>query len=133
MLFVTHYRWVGTRSKERSGELMALFGERGTATGTVAHYVYADGSGGFLIGDEASLAEGYANALAYSAYLEFETRPVITIDDAVPQIGAWLASGVAASGSSVLVRTGVGMSENSENSVSTKSSAEATPNTATRP
>ena len=90
MLFATHYQWVGERSKEASAELMTIFGERGAPPGQVAHYVFADGSGGFLIADESGLDRLYEDALAYSPYLELETRPVLTIDDAVPQIAGWL-------------------------------------------
>lgn len=43
---------VGERSKEASAELMTIFGERGAPPGQVAHYVFADGSGGFLITEE---------------------------------------------------------------------------------
>ena len=70
---------------------MSLFGERGAPPGKAAHYVDADGSGGFVIADESGLDRLYEDALFYSPYLEFETRPVLTIDDAVPEIGGWLA------------------------------------------
>ena len=60
------------------------------ALGQVAHYVFADGSGGFLIADESALERLYEDALSYSPYLALETRPVLSIDDAVPQITGWL-------------------------------------------
>ena len=92
MLFVTHYQLVGKRSKKRVSELMALFGERGPGPGTIAHYVYADGGGGFVISDDSGLTRLYEDALSYSPYMSFETRPLLTIDEAVPSIGEWMSS-----------------------------------------
>ena len=92
MLFVTHYELVGERSKERAQALMEVFGERGPGTGTLAHYVYADAGAGFVITDGSGLDEAYETALAYSEYMQFTTRPIITIDEAVPEIGKWLST-----------------------------------------
>ena len=92
MLFVTHYELTGERSKEKTQALMEVFGERGPGKGTLAHYVYADGGAGFVISDESGMDESYEIALAYSEYMTFTTRPIITIDEAVPQIGKWLAN-----------------------------------------
>ena len=92
MLFVTHYQLIGKRSKKRTVALMTLFGERGAGPGTLGHYVYADGSGGFVIADESGLARLYEDAVTYSPYLEFETRPLLTIEEAVPTMAAWMSS-----------------------------------------
>lgn len=92
MLFVTYYRWVGLRGKEHVAQLMAKFAERGAPAGEIAHYVHRDGSGGFTIADENALEQLYANSLAYGEYLELETRPVLEIDDALPQILEYLQS-----------------------------------------
>ena len=92
MLFVTHYELIGERSKERTQELMALFAERGAGPGTLAHYVYADGGAGFVIADESGLEVAYETTLAYAPYMQFTTRPIITIDEAVPTIAEWMSS-----------------------------------------
>jgi len=92
MLFVTHYELNGEPSKERTQELMALFTERGAGPGTLAHYVYADGGAGFVITDESGLEVAYETALAYAPYMQFTTRPILTIDEAVPTIAAWMSS-----------------------------------------
>ncbi len=92
MLFVTHYELNGEPSKERTQELMALFAERGAGPGTLAHYVYADGGAGFVIADESGLEVAYETALAYAPYMQFTTRPILTIDEAVPTIAAWMSS-----------------------------------------
>ncbi len=92
MLFVTHYQLIGEPSKERTVELMTLFGERGAGPGALSHYVYADGGGGFVISDESGLERLYEDAVHYSPYMEFETRPLLPIDEAVPTIAAWMSS-----------------------------------------
>ncbi len=92
MLFVTHYELNGEPSKERTQELMALFAERGAGPGTLAHYVYADGGAGFVISDESGLEVAYETALAYAPYMQFTTRPILTIDEAVPTIAEWMSS-----------------------------------------
>ncbi len=92
MLFVTHYELNGEPSKERTQELMALFAERGAGPGTLAHYVYADGGAGFVITDESGLEVAYETALAYAPYMQFTTRPILTIDEAVPTIAEWMSS-----------------------------------------
>jgi hypothetical protein len=92
MLFVNHYELIGEPSKERTQELMALFAERGAGPGTIAHYVYADGGAGFVIADESGMESAYETALAYAPYMQFTTRPVLTIEDAVPTIAAWMSS-----------------------------------------
>lgn len=91
VLFVTSYRLTGERSKARTTELMTLFGARGPAPGTIAHYVYADGGGGFVVTDETGLTRLYEDAVNYSPYVEFSTRPALTIDDAVPTITGWMS------------------------------------------
>ncbi len=92
MLFVTYYQWVGERGKEHGAELMTRYAERGVPPGQLAHYIHADNSGGFVIGDESGLDRLYGDALAYSTYLQLETRPILTIDEAMPQIMEYLQS-----------------------------------------
>jgi hypothetical protein len=64
----------------------------GKARGTIARYVYAGGGGGFVISDDSGLTRLYEDALSYSSYVSFETRPLLTVDDGVPAIGDWLGS-----------------------------------------
>jgi Domain of unknown function (DUF3303) len=92
MLYVTHYEAIGEPSKARAQELMALFGERGSGEGTLAHYVYADAGAGFVISDESGLDSLYEDAIQYGPYLKFTTRPILTVDEAVPTIAAWMSS-----------------------------------------
>ena len=86
MLFMATYTIKPFLSKEEQRELMDLFAKNGTATGTIAHYVYADNSGGFTIGEADSLGENYAQVLAYEEFIEFEITPILTIDEALPHL-----------------------------------------------
>lgn len=84
MLFGTRYKFVGDRSPDAVKALLAAFGEHGEAPGTVTHYVMADGRGGLVISEQDSITDVYANLLNYTEWLEFETHPLLTLDDALP-------------------------------------------------
>lgn len=90
MLYVTTYSIRGKRTKKRIGALMSAFGERGEIPGTVAHYTALDGSGGIVIIDSDDQAALYQATLAYQEWLEMETTPIMTIEDAVPHLLASL-------------------------------------------
>ena len=50
----------------------------------------ADGGGGVVIAESDDPAEGYANLLNYGQWMEFETKVMLKVEDAVPLIGAYL-------------------------------------------
>ena len=85
MLFITTYRTKPFLSREETREMMEVFGEAGTGPGTIAHYVFADGGGGVVI-SESSPADDYRNTLNYTPWVQFETTPVLSIDDALPHL-----------------------------------------------
>jgi hypothetical protein len=86
MLFATRYKFKGDQSPESVKKLLAVFAERGPASGEVAHYVAADGRGGLIITESDDVGEAYENSLAYQQWMDLETTPVLTIDDAMPAI-----------------------------------------------
>ena len=86
MLFVTTYKITGSRSQEAANALMKRFGEQGKSPGEIAHYVYADGSGGVVVSENESSQELHRTALAYAEWLDFDSKVVLTIDDALPGI-----------------------------------------------
>jgi hypothetical protein len=92
MHYVTTYTLTGKRSKKKTAALLELFAERGATPGTLAHYVYADGGGGFLIGDEATLERLYEDAIHYSKWMELSTRPILAVEESLPIAGAWATS-----------------------------------------
>ena len=86
MLFITTYRFSGTQTPEAAADLMKRFGEMGKSPGELAHYVFADGSGGVVISDSDDAAKMHSTALAYAQWLQFESKLALTVDDAVPGI-----------------------------------------------
>ena len=86
MLMSTRYTFKGDQSPDSVKAMLAVFAERGPGEGEIAHYVSADGSGGLIIADVDDQQAGYANALAYSQWMDFESSLILTIDDAMPTI-----------------------------------------------
>ena len=86
MLFATRYTFKGDQSPKSVKALLAVFAERGPAQGQIAHYVAADGRGGLIISENDSMQQSYEDALHYQQWMDFETIPVLTIDDALPSI-----------------------------------------------
>lgn len=86
MIFITTYKVKPYLSNDETKELMGVFAEVGSAPGTQAHYVAADGSFGVVISESDDVAEGYRNQLNYSQWIEFETKAVLPVEDAVPLI-----------------------------------------------
>ena len=90
MIFVTTYKLKPHITKEETKQLMSVFATIGNAPGTVAHYVNADGGGGVAIAESDDPAEGYANLLNYQQWIEFDSKVMLKVEDAVPLIGAYL-------------------------------------------
>jgi len=91
MIFMTHYKTKPHMTKEQTAELMGVFAEVGNAPGTLAHYLTADSSGGVVITESDDPTEGYANILNYAQWIEFETKVMLRVEDAVPLIAAYLS------------------------------------------
>jgi hypothetical protein len=70
--------------------LMDEFGKRGAPDDEIAHYVRADGTGGYTISESDSLESAYAAVLAYSEFMTFNVTPILKIDDAVGPILGYL-------------------------------------------
>ena len=90
MLFITEYRLKPNLTKPEVKRLMDVFGKRGAAEGEVAHYVRADGTGGYTVIEADDITSGYKDSLAYSEYVTFTVTPVLKIDDAVGPIAEYL-------------------------------------------
>jgi hypothetical protein len=90
MFFVSEYRLKPHMAKSDVKRLMDEFGKRGAAEGEIAHYVRADGTGGYTVSEADSLESAYADVLAYSEFMTFAVTPVLKIDDAVGPIFGYL-------------------------------------------
>ena len=86
MLMATRYTFKGDQSPDSVKALLAVFAERGPGDGEIAHYVSADGRGGLIISDSDDVLKGYADVLAYQQWMDFQSTPILTIDDAMPAI-----------------------------------------------
>ena len=86
MILVTTYKLKPFLSRDEVRELMNVFGEAGTGPGATAHYVDADGGGGLVISETDDVEGGYRNILNYTQWVEYETRVMLTVEEAVPLI-----------------------------------------------
>lgn len=88
MLFITTYTFREGISQESVKEMLAVFASRGPSPTEIAHYIATDGSGGVVINevDDESRSEVYEGVLHMQPWLEMHTRPVLTVDDAMPTI-----------------------------------------------
>ena len=86
MLFLTTYRIKPFLSNEETKELLEVFAKEGAGPGTTAHYVAADGSHGVVIAETDDVAGAYRNLQNYTQWAEYETRVMLTVEEAVPLI-----------------------------------------------
>lgn len=91
MIFMTTYRLKPFMGKEERKQLMAVFAEQGPGPGTSAHYVAADGSAGVVISETDDVEGAYANLQNYTEWVEYDSKVMLSIEDAVPHIMAALA------------------------------------------
>jgi len=88
MLMANTHTFKGDQSPDSMKAVLAVFAARGPVEGQIAHYVFADGSGGLTITDSDDPQAGYAEALAYKQWMDFKSTPILTVDDAMPAIMA---------------------------------------------
>ena len=90
MLFISEYQLKPHLTRAEVKRLMDIFGKRGPVEGEIAHYLRADGSGGFTIAENDDLASVYADVLLYSEYMTFTVTPVLKVDDGLAPIFAYI-------------------------------------------
>jgi hypothetical protein len=91
MIFITTYKVRPFLSKEERRELMDAFGKVGAPAGTTAHYVAADGSHGVAISESDDAEAAYGNIQNYTEWVEYDTKVMLTIEQALPHIMAPLS------------------------------------------
>lgn len=92
MLLITEYRFRPHMPKEDLKRLMDIFAQRGDESGTIGHYLKADGSGGIVIAEQDDVSETFKDSLAYQEFLEFKVIPALKIEDAVGPILAHISA-----------------------------------------
>jgi hypothetical protein len=90
VIFITTYR-IKQLSKDETKQLMGVFTNIGVPSNVKAHYVAADGSNGVVIAEGDDLEESYRNLLNYTEWIEYDTKPYLTIEQAVPHIMDYLS------------------------------------------
>ena len=91
MILMTTYRVKPYLSDEETKKLLEVFAKEGPGPGTTAHYVAADGSHGVVISDTDDVAGGYRNIQNYTEWVEYDTKVMLTVEQAVPLITESLA------------------------------------------
>lgn len=91
MIFVTTYKLKPFLTKADTKELMEAFATFGNTPGMKAHYLNADGGGGVVISESDDAAEAYPNILRYSPWIEFESKVMLPMEQAVQLIGEYIA------------------------------------------
>ena len=91
MILMTTYRIKPYLSDEETKKLLEVFAKEGPGPGTTAHYVAADGSHGVVISDTDDVAGGYRNIQNYTEWVEYDTKAMLTVEQAVPLIVESLA------------------------------------------
>jgi hypothetical protein len=86
MLFVTTYKIKPYLSNGETKQLLEVFAKEGPGPGTTAHYVAADGSHGVVISDTDDVAGVYANLQNYTQWVEYDSKVMLTVEEAVPLI-----------------------------------------------
>jgi hypothetical protein len=90
LIFITTYR-IKQLSKDETRTLMGVFAEKGVPSTVQAHYVAADGSQGVVIAESDDLQEAYRNLLNYSEWIEYDTKPYLTLEQALPHIADFIS------------------------------------------
>jgi Domain of unknown function (DUF3303) len=85
VIFITTYR-IKQLNRDETKKLMGVFSDKGVPSTVKAHYVAADGSQGVVISEANDLEEAYRNILNYTEWIEYDTKPYLTIEQAVPHI-----------------------------------------------
>ncbi len=86
MIFMTTYKIKPYLSKDERRKLMEAFATHGGGPGITAHYAAADGSCGVAIADTDDVAGAYRNVQNYAEWVEYDSKVMLTIEDAVPLI-----------------------------------------------
>jgi len=86
-LYMTSYKYREHLGADDLRALTKQFLEVGTSPGIIAHYTSLDGRGGFLVQEvQDDPTETFKVTIQYGPWIEFETVPITTIEEAFPVI-----------------------------------------------
>ena len=66
--------------------MLQVFASEGPGPGTTAHYVAADGSHGVVVADTDDVAGAYRNLQNYTQWVEYDSKVMLPVEEAVPLI-----------------------------------------------
>lgn len=94
MLMVSVYRWRDdAHDKESVMKVMEAYGKAGDAPGMIAHYIFADGTGGVIVAETDDPSSAYRTSLYMSEFLDLQASrsyPAVTLEDALGAVGEYL-------------------------------------------
>jgi hypothetical protein len=94
MLMVSVYRWRDdAHGKESAMAIMEAYGKAGNDPGMIAHYIFADGTGGVVIAETDDAASAYRSSLHMSEFLDLQASrsySAVTLDEALGAVGEYL-------------------------------------------
>ena len=88
---MTTYKVRPFLSKAETRKLLDVFAKQGTGPGATAHYVAADGSHGVVVSDTDDIAGAYRNIQNYTEWVEYDSKVMLKVEEAVPLIMESLA------------------------------------------
>jgi hypothetical protein len=91
VILITTYKVRPFLSRDETRKLLDVFAKEGPGPGVIAHYVAVDGGHGVVISDTDDVAGGYRNIQNYTEWVEYDTKVMLTIEQAVPLIMESLA------------------------------------------
>jgi len=86
MILVTTYRFKPFLTKEETKEALDVFAKEGEGPGSQAHYVHSDGGGGLVISETDDIEGGYRNLLNYTQWVEYDTKVMLPVEQALPHL-----------------------------------------------
>jgi hypothetical protein len=92
VIFITTYKIKPFLTDDETRKLLDAFAKEGAGPGAQAHYVAVDGSHGVVISDTDDVEGSYRNIQNYTQWVEYETKVMLTIEQALPQIQDALGS-----------------------------------------
>lgn len=86
MILVTTYELKPFLTREETRELLDVFANEGAGPGVTAHYVATDGGHGLVIAETDDVEGAYRNILNYTQWVEYDTKVMLTVEQALPHI-----------------------------------------------
>ncbi|MDH4119578.1 MAG: DUF3303 family protein [Acidimicrobiia bacterium] len=88
--YVLTYHFKPFMTRDEVAAMMEVYGSTGQAPGASANLVWADGTGGTVIGETDDTEALYRNLLSYGEWIEFDLKPVLPVEKATSHVADYL-------------------------------------------